>query len=74
VDLDNLELPDDSDTCPSRLSSSKAVPTGVSVAVDFGLGIGREEDIANEHLLDRVNGALLPSLETDNSEGSGPRK
>ncbi|OJA20575.1 hypothetical protein AZE42_13949, partial [Rhizopogon vesiculosus] len=56
VDLDDLGP--DLDISPARLSNSKVLPTEVSITVDFELGVGKAEGIADERLYDWEDASL----------------
>ncbi|OJA11772.1 hypothetical protein AZE42_11614 [Rhizopogon vesiculosus] len=78
VDLDDLGP--DLDVSPMRLSNSKALPTVVSITVDFEPGVGKAEDIANERLYDWADASLsscvssIMPMDIGNCvEGSGSR-
>ncbi|OJA14900.1 hypothetical protein AZE42_10401 [Rhizopogon vesiculosus] len=58
VDLDNLEPLEDSDICPAMPSDPKVAQIELSITVDSELGVGTEEDIADERICDWVDDAL----------------
>ncbi|OJA09167.1 hypothetical protein AZE42_13015 [Rhizopogon vesiculosus] len=59
VDMDNLEPLGDFDVCPARPSNSKVEQIELSIAVDSGLGLGMEGDIADERIYDWVDDTQL---------------